>query len=200
MKIYLRGLLYRILIDPLLTGIRTGISNNTGRSDKVIDIACGPGTLAIELAKKSGHVTGIDLDGRLISYASERAAKKGIRNINLRMKDATHLSCYSKHEFDIAVTSMAVHQFEAQLAIKILSEMKRIASKVIIADYHYPMPAGFPGSMAFGIERMAAGDHYRNFKSYMAAGGIKYFTDAAGLSIQSSIIKGKGVFVIAICE
>ncbi len=195
MNLYLKGFLYRILIDPLLAGVRASIVEKTGQATRVIDVACGTGRLALALAAKAGHVTGIDLDDKLISYASGRANKKGIKNILFEVKDATDLSCYRDREFDIALTSMAVHQFDELVAVKILREMKRIAPKVIIADYNSPMPAGFSRSLAYGIERIASGDHHRNFINYIAKGGIRYFTNAAGLSIKSSTVRGNGVFI-----
>jgi len=199
MKFSLKGFFYRTLIDPLLAGLRETILLNISSSDKIIDVACGPGTLAIAMAGMAGNVTGIDLDHELISHNLRRSSEKRIKNIHFEVRDASDLSGFRDREFDIAVTSMAIHQFEPQLAIKVLSEMKRIAVKVIVADYNCPMSKGFPASVAHGIEKMAAGDHYRNFKNYMSAGGIKYFTNASGLEIRSSVVRSNGVFVVVIC-
>jgi len=201
MTLNLRGIIYSILIDPLLSGVRSGIIRSIGKTSKIIDIACGTGSLALSIARTADQVTGIDLDSRLISYASGRANKKGLKNrVQFIVHDAASLSCYDDGEFDIAVTSMSVHQFEAELAVNVLREMKRIASKVIIADYNCPMPAGFSRALAYGIERMARGDHYRNFNGYMNRGGLRYFTGMAGLSIKSIEVRGNGVFVVVVCE
>jgi len=62
------------------------------------------------------------------------------------------------------------------------------------------MPAGFSRSLAYTIERMARGDHYRNFRGYMKNGGLGYFTGLAGLTMKSTTVKGNGVFVVAVCE
>jgi ubiquinone/menaquinone biosynthesis C-methylase UbiE len=45
---------YELLIDT------AGI----GRPDEVLDVACGPGLVACEVAKTARHVTGIDLTPR----------------------------------------------------------------------------------------------------------------------------------------
>ncbi len=95
---------------------------------------------------------------------------------------------------------MAVHQFNEDLAVKILREIKRIAQKVIIADYNFPMPSGFSKTFAYGIESMVKGDHHRNFMNYISRGGIEWFTDSAGLSIQSYDIRGNGIFKVVICH
>jgi SAM-dependent methyltransferase len=200
MGYHLKGLLYRILIDPLLNGPREELLKLISRSDRIVDIACGTGTLAIEIAKRSGEVTGIDLDEGLIAYAINRQRKGALKNLDFKILDASDLSCFSEKEFDIAITSMAIHQFESALAIKILSEMKRIALKVLIVDYNYPLPDTISGKIAYRIEHLAGGDHFSNFKSYNSAGGLKYFLDKAGLTLCFESIRGGGVFVVALCE
>lgn len=196
MGLYLKGVFYSAVIDPMLSSLRRGVVDRVTSTDRVIDIACGPGTLAMAIARKAGSVTAIDIEEDLIRYASQRADGKGIANVSFRALDATDLSCFADNEFDVAVTSMAVHQFEPTLAIKILSTMKRIAPRVIVADYNCPMAPGIYRSLAYGIERFAGGDHYRNFRNYMSVGGMEFFTREAGLSIESATIRGKGVLKI----
>lgn len=196
----LNALIYTTLIDPLLTGLREAVVAHIDPAASVIDIACGPGTLALEIAQKAGHVTGIDLDEGLIAYASSRVKKKGRDNLIFEIRDASDLSSFHDGQFDAAVTSMAVHQFPKELAVQILKEMRRIARAVIIADYNYPMPRGISRSLAYGIEYMAKGDHSRNFRNYIKRGGVRWFANEAGLKISSVTIRGNGVFVVALCD
>lgn len=200
MRDIFKASLYNIFIDPLLSGLKRTVADKSAGASKVIDIACGTGTLACEIASAAGHVTGIDLDEGLISFASRRALNKEIMNVSFEVRDAAELTAYGDREFDMAVTSMSVHQFDEESALRILMEMKRISGKVIIADYNYPMEAGFSSVIANSIERMAGGDHFRNFRNYMQKGGIRWFTGHAGLEIRSEVVKGNGVFVVVICE
>lgn len=196
----IRGYLNKIFIDPLLSGLHRSVLAKIMPSQKVIDIACGIGSLAMAISKNAVSVKGIDISDEMIAYAARSARKKGITNAEFEVHDASDLSDFRDDEFDIAITSMAVHQFEAGLAIKILSEMKRIALKVIIADYNCLMTKNFSRTVAISIEKFAAGEHYRNFRNYMEKGGIKYFTDKAGLVIRSEKIKSNGVLMIVECE
>ena len=191
--------LYKILIDPVLSKLHDTILSNIKHEQRVIDIACGTGSQALSIAGKAGSVTGIDLSEEMIATATRSAERKGIDNVEFELTDASDLSKYKDNEFDIAVTSMAIHQFDASLAIKILTEMKRIAMKVMIVDYNYPVPKGFLRILVFSIERFAGGDHYRNFRIYMAKEGVRYFTKAAGLTVRSSTVRGNGVFLIEVC-
>jgi len=200
MNLSLNALIYTLFIDPLLSGLREAVYEKITDSANVIDIACGTGKLAIYIAGKACRVTGIDLDEKLIKFADSRAKMKGLNNLTFKVQDATDLSAYHESEFDIAVTSMAVHQFDEDLALNILREIKRISRKVIIADYNCPMPYGFSKSFAYGIESIVKGDHYRNFMNYMSRGGISWFAGSSGLTIQSSEIRGNGIFTVAICK
>jgi hypothetical protein len=151
------------------------------------------------MAEKAMHVTGIDLAEDMIITAQRTARRRGATNVSFELHDASDLSRYRAGEFDLAVTSMAIHQFEAQLAIRILAEMKRISHRVIIADYKHNMPAGLSKRIAWGLERMAGGDHYRNFRIYMRNGGAPWFIRQARMKIVSETARG-GVFAVVKCE
>ncbi len=194
------GFVYQLLIDPILSRLHDPILENIESHHRVLDIACGTGSLSCAIAEKAYSVTGIDLSEEMIVTALRSARRKDLTNITFELRDASSLSHYRDNEFDIAITSMAVHQFDAELAVKIVSEMKRIAQEVIIVDYNYPMPEGFARNIAFGIERIAGGDHYRNFRFYMNNGGIKYFTNHSGLKAISETVRGSGVFLISVLQ
>jgi SAM-dependent methyltransferase len=55
--------------------------------DEVLDIGCGPGKYAIEFAKKTKSVTGIDVSKKMIEYAKENASIEGLTNTNFRIED-----------------------------------------------------------------------------------------------------------------
>lgn len=192
--------LYKLLIDPILSGLREGITEFVSPCNKVIDVACGTGALSVMMARKADHVTGIDNSAEMINAARRSAVRKGISNADFQLVDASALSQYADRMFDIAVTSMAIHQFNTEVALKILSELKRIAPLILIADYNHHMPSGWGSRTAWGIERLAGGDHYRNFRNYMHKGGIHWFVRESGLKIRKEYIRGGGVFIIAVCE
>jgi ubiquinone/menaquinone biosynthesis C-methylase UbiE len=169
-------------------------------SFRVLDVACGTGALALTMAGKASHVTGIDLSEENIAAANRSARRSGKTNIRFEIRDAGDLSCYVDKQFDLAVTSMAIHQFDPDIAVLVLSEMKRIARRLVITDYSQPMPRSWGRSVAWGIERLAGGDHYRNFRLYMQLGGIHHFTRKAGIIMTSEVIRGGGVFIVAYCK
>jgi ubiquinone/menaquinone biosynthesis C-methylase UbiE len=199
MSFSLNGYLYQVAADPLISRLHTSVLPLIEPSHRVLDVACGTGCLSLSIAKRAMHVTGIDLSEDMIITARRAARKHGVKNTLFELRDASDLSCYRDKEFDISVTSMAVHQFKADLAVRILKEMKRISETVVVVDYNSFMPKGPSGSAALGIEWLAGGEHARNFRIFMERGGIRYFTAEAGLTIKSETLRGNGVFSVAVC-
>jgi len=198
MTLSINTLFYRVFIDPILLPLRKSVLAHVEPSCRIIDVACGTGALVMAMARKAGHVTGIDLSEENIAAARGWAHRREADNVVFEVRDAADLSCYHGEEFDMAITSMAVHQFDSDLAIKVLAEMKRIARRVLIVDYYHHMPRGWGRSVAWGIERMAGGEHYRNFRTFMQLGGIHHFTRQAGITLISEMTRAGGVFVVAL--
>ncbi len=61
------------------------------KSMKILDIGCGTGRHAIELAERGYSVTGIDLSESMLSCAREKAAKKNLE-VEFQQRDARTLS------------------------------------------------------------------------------------------------------------
>ena len=184
----------------MLGGLRKEIIKLSGSPKKIIDIACGPGTLATMFAENRVMTTAVDLDEDFIGYANELAEKKGMSNLRFEIRDASDLSVFKNGEFDVAVTSMSVHQFDAELAVSILTEMKRIAGMVVVGDYNYPLPSNYAGFLAKMIEWMAGGEHHSNFRTYNKLGGLNHFISTAGLNAERSSVRGNGVFRVIACR
>lgn len=191
-----KGFFYRVFIDPMINGIRSKVAVMVEPGETVIDIACGTGALSLAMAEKAQYVTGIDFSEDMILTARRMAHKRITGTVTFELRDATNLSCYPDHHFDLAVTSMAIHQFNPQTGVKVLAEMNRIARRVIVADYNCPMKRGPGAALAWGIERAASGDHYRNFRQYMIRGGVSKLAEEAEMIISGIEVFGKGVFTI----
>ncbi len=69
-------------------------------SKTILDIGCGTGRHAVELARRGWRVTGIDLSESMLAVAKEKAAAEGV-TIDFRRCDARDLPF--KGEFDAAI-------------------------------------------------------------------------------------------------
>lgn len=163
---------------------------------KVIDIACGNGSLALKMAVNAAHVTGIDLSPGMIKYAKRRAERAGAKNVSFIEMDASDLSGFANKEFDIATSSMAIHQFRLETGKAILQEMSRISKSIMIIDYKYPVPKNLKGLAVKSIEGLAGKEHNQNFKTYIKNEGIQGITKSLGIPVK--VIPGFGQSVLLI--
>ena len=67
----------------------------------VLDVACGPGTLALMVARDVAEVHGIDFSETMLDIFRQNAARAGHHNITIRHGDAQTLP-YSDEMFDAA--------------------------------------------------------------------------------------------------
>lgn len=72
---YARG---RLPYAPGLPSALADLLGLDGRG-RLLDVGCGPGTLALSLAPLFGEVVGVDADGGMIAVAERRAAELGVR-------------------------------------------------------------------------------------------------------------------------
>lgn len=191
------GLFYFSLIDPLLKKLHTRVAAEIPEGASVIDIACGNGTLPMKYAEKASRVTAIDLSAGKLEFARQMAARRKIANITFIEMDATDLSRFQDEEFDIATVSMAIHQFRSETGMELLKALHRIANKVLIADYHHPLPWGFFGGTTRLIEWMAGQEHNSCFRAYLANGGLPGIMEVVFPDDPVTIQQSGSVFTLA---
>lgn len=73
--------------------------------DKVLDIACGPGIVACEFAKKVFHVTGIDITPAMIEEAKNLQRERKLDNVDWKLGDVTRLP-FEDDSFSLVVTGI----------------------------------------------------------------------------------------------
>jgi ubiquinone/menaquinone biosynthesis C-methylase UbiE len=103
-------------------------------TDTVLDVACGPGLVACELAPYAKHVAGIDITPRMIEQAKERQQEKSLNNLTWQVGDVLPLP-FPDSQFSIVLTRYTFHHFLNPKAV--LSEMIRVCKpggRVIIVD------------------------------------------------------------------
>ena len=194
------GIFYGTLVDPLLKSLRKRVTLEVGKNQKILDIACGTGAQVFELSRFSTRVVGVDLSESMINYAIKTKKIKNVLNTDFFVCDATNLSSFESDSFNIAVMSLALHQFSPELHKPILDEMKRVAQKILIVDYAVPLPRNYTGIGSQVAEFMAGLEHNRNFRKYYKLGGLNKILSENGLEIQKSVYMAKGAFQMVVAE
>lgn len=79
-------------------------------TDTVLDVACGPGLITCEVARRARAVTGIDITPAMIEQAEKRQQKLGLANLVWKIGDVLPLP-FEDASFDCVLTRYSFHHF-----------------------------------------------------------------------------------------
>lgn len=105
---------------------------------RVLDVACGGGELAIDLARRSGRsglaveVDGCDLSPTAAERATRVAARRGIKTSRFFTHDA--LGQPLPGGYDIIYTTLFLHHLTEEQAITLLGRMREAAGSAVLVD------------------------------------------------------------------
>lgn len=179
------GWFYDKFIAPNQDRLFRQISNLVKADSSIIDVGCGTGRFSFFIADKCRSVLGIDLSKRNINRADHNLSGYNGNKISFRHTSLNHIASEKKERFDYAVMTYVLHEIDEDKRVRHLKEMSEIADKIIIGDYFPPDKTGFWNILNKAVEFAAGKDHYRNYKSFLAAGGINKIASEAGLIIVS---------------
>jgi SAM-dependent methyltransferase len=181
------GWFYDKFIAPNQDRLFGQIKNLIEPNSEIIDVGCGTGRFPFFIADKCKSVKGIDLSKRNINTAKLKLSKNPYDNISLEHISVNEIIKEGREYFDYAVSTYVIHEIDEGERIILLKEMADIADKIIIGDYLYPAKSGFWNVLNGAVEFAAGRNHYRNYKSFMANGGISKLASETGLRIIDEI-------------
>jgi ubiquinone/menaquinone biosynthesis C-methylase UbiE len=93
------------------------------RGDRVLDVASGPGTVAVRLAPRVGHVMAVDFAEGMLGRLRGHIMRGRLPNLEGRLMEAEQLG-FEDASFDAAVSLFGVSAFDPRVGA--LSEMSRV--------------------------------------------------------------------------
>lgn len=131
-----------------LEDIYNRILSHVKEGDNVLELGCGPGTLAIHCAKKGAKVVAIDISEEMITFAKEKSQKEGIAdNIKFITGDFTQLDLLlTDIKFDIVISTLALSELrhlEQQIVFNQCWEILNANGKIAFADEVKPKGWGY---------------------------------------------------------
>jgi len=105
--------------------------------ERVLDVACGTGQLAIRLAEAvpDGSVLGVDLSAGMLQQAHRRAAAQSVVNIDFQHADVDELSL-EKNTFDAISSSFGLFFFpDIHASVRRLSSGLKANGRLIFSSF-----------------------------------------------------------------
>ncbi len=119
---------------------RLGDAKENNSNQKILDVACGPGWLANEVAKQYPNIEACDGSRNFLEHA-----RKEYPSIKFTEVDLNNPLPYQDNEFDTLIMSMAAHDVEDQ--VKTFTELHRIVKPggklmLTMVNPYYAFPVG----------------------------------------------------------
>lgn len=147
-----------------------------GSGNRMLDVGCGTGTLAIQAAGRVGaygSVAGIDPAPRQIARAQTKA-RRARHTIDFRQARIENLP-FADHSFDAVTSTLMMHHLPGDLKNRGLAEIRRVlkpGGRLVVADFD---TAAEPGHSPDGNDRNPGDD---NLADQIARAGFTHITTA----------------------
>jgi len=133
------------------------IKEKIGKKGRVLEIGCGTGQLAIQLARQGLEVVAVDISSEMITYAEGSAKREGV-DVQFIEGDFTSYKIHQKLEdltpFDFIISTFVLSEFpplRQQLFIKQTSQLLKSDGTLFISADTYP--SSFMKRMGFRIKQ-----------------------------------------------
>jgi demethylmenaquinone methyltransferase/2-methoxy-6-polyprenyl-1,4-benzoquinol methylase len=126
--------------------------------NSVLDVCCGTGDLAFELAGRvapGGHVIGCDFSEPMLDLARDKAEERGATGVRFEWADALSLP-YDAGRFDAVTVGFGVRNFaDRDRGLSELARVLRPGGKLVVLEFTKPRRPPFSTFYALWFDRLA---------------------------------------------
>jgi SAM-dependent methyltransferase len=145
--------------------------------ESVLDLACGTGTLAIEVKKESpkAKVSGLDADRVMLGRARRKATEAGVK-LALEQGLSNELP-YDARTFDVVLSTLFFHHLTDEAKADTAEEIRRVlrlGGRALIADWGRPQDPLMRATF-LGVQML---DGFRNTSSNVGGRLPEFLRDA----------------------
>ncbi|HRC85313.1 MAG TPA: methyltransferase domain-containing protein [Thermoanaerobaculia bacterium] len=133
----------KVMTGGRIDAIKARIASQVRDGDRVLDIGCGTGTLAVRCLERGALVTGLDSNEHMLAQAAKNARRAGFEDrLSLVRDSVTQLAKhFPDHSFDVITSTMALGEFPREYLDFILKDCRRLlrpGGRLLIADEVWP--------------------------------------------------------------
>ncbi|MGW6574942.1 class I SAM-dependent methyltransferase [Streptomyces sp. NPDC054945] len=107
---------------------------------RILDLGCGPGTLALDLAERGASVTAVDVSEEMLAAGRDWAQARSIRTVTWKHADATEAAALAKDAglFHGVTIADAFHWMDRLQVLAALDQAVRPGGFVAVVGYRAP--------------------------------------------------------------
>lgn len=133
----------RLLTLGRMELVRNQIATRMSPGDRVLDLGCGTGALAVQLAQQGCQVTGVDISLPMLAQAARRVREASVdRQVRLRELAAVELdTAFEDGSFDAVVSMLVFSELSRDEIVYTVAECWRIlrpGGQLLVADEVLP--------------------------------------------------------------
>ncbi len=185
------GAFFDRFIAPNQDDIFAAIRKAVRPGGTVLDVGCGTGRMAFQLAGHARLVHAIDPSIRNIRRAELVWKRRGSPGgIIFTHGSAADIRVVETEPYDHAVLSYVIHEVDERARVALLKTVAARSRRLILADYRVPRVRGWFNMLTEAVEFAAGPDHYRGFRSFVRNGGLNDLARASGLEVLEELPDG----------
>jgi demethylmenaquinone methyltransferase / 2-methoxy-6-polyprenyl-1,4-benzoquinol methylase len=137
--------------------VRAADRAEVGPGDSVLDVCCGTGDLAFELASRvapGGRVVGCDFSEPMLDLAREKAARRAAESVRFEWADALQLP-YDAGRFDAVTVGFGVRNFaDRDQGLREMSRVLKPGGRLVILEFTEPRRPPFSTFYSLWFDRI----------------------------------------------
>ncbi len=121
-------------------------ANLAGR--RALDVGCGPGTVAVDLAPYAAEVVGLDPDGEMLAEAAAYAGRRGVRNVHWVRGRAEDLPALALGRFALVTFAQSFHRTDREAVADVVYDLLEPGGVLALVSHMVegrPRPVGPAG-------------------------------------------------------
>ena len=194
--------IYDRIFDSMNIGLKlVGIRMfRPSKGMNILDVGCGTGSHLELYQRYKCNLFGIDLSPSMLDVARDRLGDSA----QLELGDATDMP-YEDDKFDLAISMLSLHEMSPDARSAVLNEIKRVLksdSRLLLIDFHtgpYELWQGWISKTIIFFSEIAAGrEHFKNYRQFMATGGLEPLLLQHQLKVEKQSILAGGTFAVCL--
>lgn len=130
--------------------------------ERLIDVACGPGSLTIQAARSASFVAALDFSESMLKELEVRVGQAGLSNVEVRHGDGQALP-YAEGQFDLACSMFGLMFFpDRARGFSELHRVLRPGGRAVVSSWHpmstVPVMADLFSALAAELPQLPFGD------------------------------------------